>query len=68
MNIVENVEISISQQDIEELIKIELERKGYIIDGKISINLKTECTGFGPNEHDTTVFKNITCKAKFINE
>ena len=42
------------------------ERKGFKIEGTISINLKTEYSGYGQFETSTQVFKDLTCKAKKI--
>ena len=63
MNILESIDVTLTQTDICELIKKELNIQGYSITGDISINIDTITTGFGMNEHDQTVFKNITCKA-----
>ena len=67
MNIIENVTITLSENDLQELIKENLEKQGFRIDGKISINMKTQTVGYGPAERDETVFTSITCRAKKIN-
>jgi len=63
MDIIENISVTLTEKEIQELIEKELRSKGYTIEGKISINLTTQYSGQGSNETSEKVFSNITCKA-----
>ncbi len=66
MNILENIIITLSEQDINEIIVKELKSKGFTVVGKVNINIGTKTVGYGLSEHDITEFKNITCTASKI--
>lgn len=66
MDITENITITLTEKDLQELIEESMEKKGFKLEGKIVINVGTQTVGYGTNEHDTTVFKNITTVFKNI--
>lgn len=63
MNISNNISITLTADDIQELIAKEHEVNGYKIDGKISVNTRIQSSGYGMQERDVLVFTSVTCTA-----
>lgn len=58
-----DITANLTPNDVENIVKEYLGRQGYEV-GEVKIKVGTQSVGYGPNEHDTTVFQGIEAKVK----
>jgi hypothetical protein len=63
MQIDMDITANLSPSDVENIIKDYLGRQGYEVDS-VTIKMDKKSVGYGPNEHDETVFNGIEAKVR----
>ena len=65
MNIEEKITITLSENDVKEIVSEYLTKKGYVVSaGNVSIEVGYEWIGYGRDEHSVPRFKKCTATVK----
>jgi hypothetical protein len=60
MNINMNMTVTLSENDLSEIIRLHLLKEGLVMKGKIKVNVGTRSEGYGPGERDVPYFGGIS--------